>query len=254
MRFNYRAIKFGAFLPSVIALGVLLVVWQVAVVIFDVPDWLLPTPIAVFGALFSELPTLVSNAGVTLLEVAIGLTIAVAVSVALATFMALTGWGERLVFPVLIVLQTLPILAIAPLLIVWFGVGLAPKIIIVFLISFFPIVVNLTEGFKSVDRDLTKLFRVLGASRLQTFTKLQWPHALSYLFIGLKLGVVGAVVGAVVGEWIGSDAGLGHLIRTKGPQFQTEIVFAAIIVLTLISGLLFLGVKLIGGWVLRNYD
>ena len=161
---------------------------------------------------------------------------------------------ERGIYPLVILAQILPILAIAPILIVWFGLGLWSKVVVVVLISFFPIVVSLSDGLKVKNQGQVDMLRSLGASGRQIMLKLRVPLALPHLFSGLKLAITAAVIGAVVGEWIGANAGLGYLMRIKSPLFQTDVVFAAIVVIALLTVALFGSVKLIERWVLRNHE
>jgi len=232
----------------------LFAIWEALTRLLNTPDWLLPPPSAIAVAFFVEFDLLIGEAVVTLSEILAGFAVAAALGAAFAIVAAWTKWFERGLYPLIIALQTLPILALAPLLIVWFGLGLTSKVVIVALISFFPIAVSLVDGLKSTDRDLVNMMRVSGASRFQIFVKLQCPSALPNLFIGLKLGVVSAVIGAVVAEWVGSGSGLGYLIKLKGPQFQTDLVFAAIIMLVALSGALFWAIKLIQNFALRHHE
>ena len=142
---------------------------------------------------------------------------------------------ERSVYPIVIASQTVPIIAIAPLLLIWVGYGLTPKIIIVALICFYPIAVNTVDGLKATDPDMINLLRTLGASRWQIFTKLQIPTSLPFMFSGIKIGVSVSVIAAVIGEWVGASEGLGYLITYSQPLFLTARVFAAIIVLSVMG-------------------
>jgi ABC-type nitrate/sulfonate/bicarbonate transport system permease component len=151
---------------------------------------------------------------------------------------------ERSLYPFVIASQTIPIIVIAPLLLIWVGYGLAPKIIVVALIAFFPIVVNMVDGLKSADPDVVHLLRILGANRWQIFVKVQLPSSLPFLFSGLRVAMAVSVIGAVIGEWVGSSQGLGYLMIRSKPQFLTERVFAAIVVLSAIGVTLF---ALVGG-------
>lgn len=248
-----RIAKLNAILPPLLIVLAFFVLWEILARLFSVPDWLLPVPSQVATQLVGEADLLFGASLVTLGEILLGFVIAVALGVLFAVLIAWTNWLERGLYPLVIGLQTLPILAIAPLLIVWFGLGIASKVVIVVLISFFPIVVSLVDGLKSTDRDLANMMRVLGASQMQIFVKLRVPLALPALFAGLKLAVVGAVVGAVVAEWLGASSGLGYLIKVQGTQFNTDTVFAAIFVLVLMAGALFLAVRLLQNWFLRNH-
>jgi putative hydroxymethylpyrimidine transport system permease protein len=196
---------------------------------------------------------LMRHAGTTAAEIAIGFIIAAGAAAVIASAIAWSRLLERSIYPLVIASQTVPIIALAPLLLVWIGPDITSKVVVVVLISFFPIVVNLADGLRNTDVDMTSMMRTLGASRRQTFFKLQVPMALPYFFSGLKVGAVGAVIGAVVGEWVGARGGLGWLMKVSSPQFLTERVFAAIFVLSIIAVLLFAAVKGAERWALRNH-
>ena len=152
---------------------------------------------------------------------------------------------ERSVYPIIIASQTIPIIAIAPLLLIWVGYGLTPKVIIVALICFYPIAVNTVDGLKSIDPDMISMFRTLGASRFQVFTKLQVPNSLPFMFSGIKIGISVSVIAAVIGEWVGGSEGLGYLITYSQPLFLTARVFAAIFLLSVMGIILFV----LGVWI-----
>ena len=152
---------------------------------------------------------------------------------------------ERALYPFIIASQTIPIIVIAPMLLIWVGYGLAPKVIVVALISFFPIVVNMVDGLKSVDRDMVNLMRTLGANRRQVFFKVQVPTSLPYLFSGMRVAIAVSVIGAVIGEWVGSSEGLGYLMLRSKPQFLTERVFASIVILSALGIGLFASVGIV---------
>jgi len=154
--------------------------------------------------------------------------------------MAFSRLLHRGLYPFVIASQTVPIVAIAPLLLIWVGYGLTAKVIVVALISFFPIVVNMIDGIKSVDVDMVDMMRSFGASKWQVFTKLQVPSSLPYLFSGVKIAASVSVIGAVIGEWVGSSRGLGYLMTRSIPQFQTDRVFAAIFILAFLGVALFI--------------
>ena len=148
-------------------------------------------------------------------------------------------------YPFIIASQTVPIIVIAPMLLVWIGYGLTPKIIVVALISFFPIVVNTVDGMRSVDSDMHKMMRTMGANRWTIFLKVQVPISMPYLFSGLRVAIAVSVIGAVIGEWVGSSEGLGYLMIRSKPQFQTERVFAAIAILSVMGIVLFASIGLL---------
>jgi len=228
-------------------------VWEVLVRAMDIQRWLLPAPSGIGQELWRSRSTLWDNALVTGEEVLIGYGIAILVGIALAVAISYSRLLERAVYPFVIASQTVPIIALAPLLLVWVGPEQTSKIIIVALITFFPIVVNLVDGLRSADRASIDMFRTLGASRWQIFLKLQAPSALPFFFSGLKISAVFAVIGAVIGEWVGGQAGLGWLMQVVRPLFKTELVFASIFVLSAMAILLFVSIVLIERWALRHY-
>ena len=230
--------------PMAIVL-LLLGIWELCVRLFDIKAWLLPAPSAIATALVQDAGLLVRHSWVTLEEVIVGFGVALICGVSLGVGIALSRTVERSIYPFVIASQTIPIIVIAPLLLIWFGYGLTPKIIVVALIAFFPLAVNTVDGLKSVDPDTVNLLRTLGASRLQILLKAQLPTALPYLFSGARVAVAVSVIGAVIGEWVGSSEGLGYLMIRSKPQFLTERVFAAITLLSAMGVGLFLLVGLV---------
>jgi len=188
---------------------------------------------------------LLGHTWVTLEEVLLGFGLSLSGGVVLAVLIAYSRTLERSIYPLVIASQTIPIIAIAPLLLIWVGYGVGPKVIVVALIAFFPIVVNTVDGLKSADRDMINLMRTLGASRWQIFTKVQVPTSLPFLFSGVRVAIAVSVIGAVIGEWVGSSQGLGYLMIRSKPQFLTERVFAAIFILSVMGVGLFLIVGLV---------
>ena len=232
-------------LPALlIALGII-ALWEAYVRLFDVQTWLLPAPSAIAVALFQDAGLLWRHTRVTLSEIIIGFALALVSGVALATAIGMSRTLERALYPFIIASQTIPIIVIAPMLLIWVGYGLAPKVIVVALISFFPIVVNMVDGLKSVDRDMVNLMRTLGAARRQIFFKVQAPTSLPYLFSGMRVAIAVSVIGAVIGEWVGSSEGLGYLMLRSKPQFLTERVFASIAILSALGIGLFAAVGVV---------
>ncbi len=220
--------------PALILLA-LLALWEAFARLFHAPAWLLPTPSAIGGELGHSWGLLWGHTLVTLEEVLIGFALALAVGILLAIAIAYSQLLERSIYPIVIASQTIPVIAIAPLLLIWVGYGLWPKVIVVALISFFPIVVNMVDGLKSVDADMVNMLRTLGGSRWDAFTKVQVPTSLPYLFSGARIAVAVSVIGAVIGEWVGASKGLGYLMLRSAPYFQTSRVFAAILILSVIG-------------------
>jgi ABC-type nitrate/sulfonate/bicarbonate transport system permease component len=226
-------------LPVAGIILVLLGLWEGYVRVFQVQKWLLPAPSVIAATLVTSRELLWHHTLVTVLEVVLGFGLSLLCGVVLACGMAFSRTLERSLYPFVIASQTIPIIVIAPLLLIWVGYGLAPKIIVVALIAFFPIVVNMVDGLKSVDPDVVHLLRILGANRWQIFVKVQLPSSLPCLFSGVRVAMAVSVIGAVIGEWVGSSQGLGYLMIRSKPQFLTERVFAAIVVLSAIGVTLF---------------
>ncbi len=206
--------------------------WELWTQLGDVPKWQLPAPSVIAQELVESRVLLWHHTQVTLLEVALGFVAALIVGLFLAGGIAYSRILERSVYPIVIASQTIPIIAIAPLLLIWVGYGITPKIIVVALICFFPISVNTVDGLRSADPDTVNMMRTLGASRWQIFTKLQVPSSLPQMFSGIKIGIAFSVIAAVIGEWVGASSGLGYLMTYSQPLFLTARVFAAIVVLS----------------------
>ena len=228
--------------PALLIVVCIIILWEGYVRVFDVQKWLLPAPSQIGVALFQDAGLLWRHTGVTVLEIVVGFGLALASGVLLATAIGMSRTLERALYPFIIASQTIPIIVIAPMLLIWVGYGLAPKVIVVALISFFPIVVNMVDGLASVDRDMIRLMRTLGANRWQIFLKVRVPASLPYLFSGVRVAIAVSVIGAVIGEWVGSSEGLGYLMLRSKPQFLTERVFAAIVILSALGVALFASV------------
>jgi len=234
-------------------LGLFLGLWQLVVWLGDYPTFILPSPGDVTRTLVRTLTdgTLWRHAQVTLSEIFAGLGLGLATAVALGYALAKSPWLERLLAPYLVASQSVPVVAIAPLLVIWFGSGRLSKVLVCALIVFFPVLINTVVGLRSVERDLRDLMRLLGASRWQTFRLLEVPAALPVLFGGMKIGVTLSVIGAVVGEFVGADRGLGFLINQARGLFDTSLVFVAILALVVIALSLYGSVMLLEMRLLR---
>ncbi len=229
--------------------------WEVLAEALDIKPFLIPAPSDIAESLWEDRALLAENAWVTALEVVGGLVIAIAAGWALAVAMYHSPTIRRALYPVLIATQTVPIIAIAPILIVWFGFGIGPKLAIIALVCFFPVTVNTFDGLRSVDTGLVRMMRTLDADRWQILRHLEAPASLPYFFSGAKVAAAVAVIAAVFGEWSGASAergGLGHLILISQGQLQTARVFAAIVVLSAIAlalvGMLSLAQRHFAGW------
>ena len=228
----------GLLWPTLLIVAVL-AVWEVVVRWRQTPAWLLPPPSAIGRALLDDRSLLLTNARVTLSEILLGFGLAVIVGVALGVLIANVGPIARAVYPLVITSQTIPVPAIAPLLLIWFGYGLFPKVLVTALIGFFPIVVNTVDGIGSTDRDTLDLFRTLRASAWERLRHAQLPSALPAIFSGARIAMTACVIGAVFAELTGSSAGLGYLLNRSAAQFLTARVFAIIVVLSLLGISLF---------------
>ena len=227
-------------LPAAVIIGAIAGTWEALVAINDIPHWKLPAPSAVGEELWVSRGMLAEHTWVTLKEVLVGFAIALGAGVVLAGLINLSRTLQLVIYPSVIASATIPWIAVAPLLLIWVGYGMQHKVIVVALISFFPIVVNTVDGLRSSDPDMINLLRTLGANRWQVFTKVQIPTSLPSLFSGIKIAITVSVIGAVVGEWVGSSEGLGYLALRSKSQFLTERVYAAILLLSLMGIGLFL--------------
>lgn len=243
--FATRVRRMVRWLGPALLVAALIAVWQGVVVFFDIPAWKLPAPSAIAAELVVSRALYLKHTWVTLMEVMLGFGAALATGVLLATLIAYYRTLQRAVYPLVIASQTIPIIVIAPLLLIWVGYGIAPKIIVVILIAFFPITVNTVDGLRSVDTDMVNMMRTLGASRWQIFTKVQVPTAMPFLFSGTKIAVTFSVIGAVIGEWVGASAGLGYLTRISVPLFLTARSFGAVVLLAAMGIILFVSVALL---------
>ena len=222
-------------LPALAFLFFCLVVWQISVDFFKVPLWLIPSPAAVAKALWHTRALLWSHTLTTILETTAGFALAIILGLAAGVAMVLFPIVKRLFYPLLIVSQTVPLIAVAPLLILWLGYGLLPKIVTVVLVCFFPITVSLIEGLELSDNDLLNLLKSMGATRWQVLYMIRWPNALPSFFAGLKIAATYSVMGAVIGEWLGASSGLGVYLTLSSHSFRTDQVFAAILAITVLS-------------------
>lgn len=230
--------------PVAVVLGLLLAWeaaarWDVLADLFSIRDFLIPAPSGVAEALWEHRSLLADDAWVTLREVVLGFLVAAVLGVAFAIALHLSPPLRRAFYPLLVATQTIPPVAIAPILVVWFGFGIGPKLALIALICFFPITVNTFDGLRSVDPDLIKMMRTIGATRSQTLRRAELPWALPLAFSGAKIAVAVAVIGAVFAEWAGSKEGLGHLILVSSAELSTALTFAAITVLSVMAICLF---------------
>ncbi|MBA2276343.1 MAG: ABC transporter permease [Chloroflexia bacterium] len=237
--------RIGRWLWPALVLLALLAAWETAVRLADTPRWMLPPPTAVAAALRDDRALLLPNAWVTLQEILLGFALALLAGLLTGVAIDSSRTIERALYPLIIASQTIPLVALAPILLIWFGYGLLPKVLVTALVAFFPLAVNTVDGLHAADGETLALLRSLGASPGQRFRLVKLPSALPHLFTGARIAITFSVVGAVFGELVGASAGLGYLMERAGAQFQTARVFAAIVLLALIGVTLFASVALL---------
>ena len=218
---------------------ILLVIWQIVVDKGAVPSYILASPKTIIIALITILPTIKEHIYITLYEAGVGFFISILISFVLVILMDNIKLVRKCLYPILLVSQTIPIIAIAPLFAMWFGFGIFPKIIVVVLVCFFPIVISLQGGLDSVDKDMINLLRSMGASKMQIFKYVKLPASSVNFFSGLRIAATYSIMGAVIGEWLGGDKGLGiYMMRVKN-SYQIDKVFAVILIIVILSLILF---------------
>ena len=234
-----------AILGATLTLLALVALWELLVRGFNIPGWLLPAPSAIALALAEWRDELVRHSLVTFYETLLGFALSIAISIPLAVAVVHSAILRNTIYPILLAFQSVPKVAIAPLLLLWLGFGILPKIAVVFLVCFFPIIVATASGLSAVPAPLMELIRSLSASTTQTFIKIRFPTAMPHIFVGLKIAITFAVIGAVIGEFVGSEEGLGYLILVSTSQSRTPLAFAALLLLTVISMVLYYGIAFI---------
>ncbi|MDP4086423.1 MAG: ABC transporter permease [Bacillota bacterium] len=224
--------------PFVVLL-LLFIVWEIIVRVLDTPDWLLPAPTKIFYEGFvgwsNFYPDLLSTIEISLFGFAVGAVIGLAVAVSLH----LVSFLRNALYPLLILSQNVPIIVLAPLLVIWFGFGLLPKIIVITLVCFFPITVAALDGFRQTPAELKHYMNMAGSTKTQLFWKLEWPFSLPSIFSGLKISATYSVMGAVISEWLGSKQGIGVYMTLASSSFRTDRVFVAIFAIMFLSLLFF---------------
>ena len=233
--------KFRIWLPPLLLVLALFGLWQLAASsgfladVLNLEDFLVPSPSQILDVLWEDRDLILDNAGTTLVEIVAGFGLALVCGLAVAVAFRGSDLVRRAGYPLVVASQTIPIVVIAPVLVVWFGYGIWPKLVIIALICFFPIVVNTLDGLRSTDPEAVRMMRSLDASKMGIFRRVEVPTALPGLFTGARIAAAIAVIGAVFGEWAGSDKGLGHLILQDNAQLMTARMFASVFVLSLIA-------------------
>ncbi len=227
-----------AIFPSLVALA-LVIIWQVWVVTQHIPEAILPTPLVILQTIILRLDLLVQHTWPTTRECVIGFLLSVGVGVSLGILLALSRWFRNGIYPLIVAFQVVPKVALAPLFIVWFGLGSMSRLLLAFVIAFFPMVVNTFAGIESTDPVMVRMARAFSASRWQIFCKIEFPNALPYIFGGLKIGITFSVIGIIVAEFVTAQEGLGYLIVFSEGNFDTPMLMAALVTLSTVGVILY---------------
>ena len=231
-------------IPTVIAVLVILGAWEAYIAIAEIEDFVFPSPSDVVTALRENKDIILSAAWVTTQEILLGFAIALVSGVAIGVVVHLSALLRRAVYPLLIASQTVPSVVLAPVFVIALGFGLAPKLAIIWLICFFPVVVNTVDGLQAVDPAYIRMMRTLDASRWAIFRRVEFPSALPVIFTGARIGATYAAIGAVLGEWSGAENGIGYLIQQAAPNLDTPFIIAGVFILSVITLALFGGITL----------
>ncbi|MBN8870222.1 MAG: ABC transporter permease [Solirubrobacterales bacterium] len=233
--------KLTNWLPPLLVVLTLVGLWQIAASsgfmadTLGLEEFLVPSPSEIADVLWQDRSLILDNAGTTLVEIVAGFGLALLCGLAVGVALRSSDLIRRAGYPLVVASQTIPVIVIAPVLVVWFGYGIWPKLLVIALICFFPIAVNTLDGLRQTDPEAVKMMRSLDGSRLGTFRRVEVPTALPSIFTGARIAAAVAVIGAVFGEWAGSDKGLGHLILQDNAQLMTARMFASVFVLSLIA-------------------
>ena len=228
----------GALLPLAVIIGLVLL-WEAVVRLFDVPLYLVPAPSVVAGEMARRWPSLMMHTWTTAYETVLAFVLSIAVGVPIGIAIVSSRWIDRTGYPLLVASQAIPKVAIAPLLTIWLGYGLTPKILVGLLVAFFPVVISTVVGLRSVPSDMLKLGRSMGLGPVGMFVRIGLPHALPSILGGLKVAIALSVVGAIVGEFTGADQGLGYLLLTSIGSLDTRLMFSALVLLVTLGVVLF---------------
>lgn len=221
----------------------LIAVWEAVCRIARVPVWLLPSPEKIITALWSSKDILPLHILTTMWEVMAGFGVAVGIGIPLSILIVFSAFARKLIYPFLVVLQSVPKVALAPIMLLWIGYGTTSKVLIAAVTAFFPIIINTSAGMEAVPIELLELSRSLNSHPLMIFWRIRLPYAMPYVFSGMKVAMALSLIGAVVGEFVGADRGLGYLILTFSSTMNTALVFGAIVLLALLGIVLFYAVQ-----------
>lgn len=239
-----RLRSIGNKIAPIVFILILLIIWEIIVNVGGIEKYILPAPTDVIEVLIKDFKTMIPHILATLYEGMVGFLIAIALSIILAVIMDMVPLIKRALYPVLVISQTIPTVALAPLFIIWFGFGALPKIIVVVIVCFFPIVISIVDGLEGVDKDLINHFKLMGASKLNVFLHLKLPYGMINFFSGMRIAATYSIMGAVIGEWLGGDKGLGVYMTRARSAYALDKMFASIVIIVAISMGIFLLVSL----------
>lgn len=242
---------FKAAWPPLVAIALLLVIWQIASAVVDLPRWMLPSPTDIANEGLASWQRIQEHVLATLGLTLYGFAIGTAVGLAVAFVLHMVAPLRTALYPLMILSQNVPMIALAPLLMIWFGFGLLPKLIVITLVCFFPVAVAALNGLAQTDSTMLTYMKMAGASRRQIFTKLELPSSLPSLFAGLKISAAYSVMGAIIGEWLGTEKGLGMYMLLQKNAFRTDRVFVAIALIVMMSILIFGLIAWFERWLIR---
>jgi len=248
-RATNRRAAWSRFMPPLALFVGVVVAWEAVSRMFRLPEFVLPAPTAIVEVLIAHQTSLAYAAFVTSQEVLWGFLLSAVIGAGVALVIARFAAFGRALYPLVVLFQNVPKVALAPLFILWFGFDLAPKVVLIVVIAFFPVAINMLVGLQTVDANLVALMRSVGASRNEILMRIQIPNSLPYLMAGLKVAVTLAVIGAIVGEFAGAQAGLGYMIQFASTQMQTSLVFAALVEVSVLGMLFYYVIE----WIERRY-
>ncbi|TAH72734.1 MAG: ABC transporter permease [Anaerolineaceae bacterium] len=240
LRIKRMVFWFKNSLPGIISVLGVIVIWELSVRIFDIKEYILPSPSASVMAIITYWNAIRSNLLTTLYEIGLGFGVTVLISIPIATMISYSKIFQKTLYPFMVFVQLIPKVAIAPLFVIWFGFGVMPKILMVFLLSFFPLLMDAVAGLQSLNPRLYSMARTMNDSEWKFYWKIKLPNALPHIFSGLKTSISMATVGAVVAEFLGADSGLGYLLLRANGDINTKLLFAILVVLCLMGMVFFM--------------
>jgi len=240
-----RRLRRGSAGWTIVSLTLTVVIWAVVVAVYKPPTYILPSPLSVVQRLWESRAQLIDAAGPTVGVILAGFVLGLIIAVPMGMLIVAIPILDKLAYPLVIAFNSIPKVALAPLFVVWFGYGVNPRIVITFSIAFFPILVNTITGLRSVDNEMVRLGRSMGAPMSKLFLKVRLPHALPSIFAGAKVATSLAVIGAIIGEFVASDKGWGYLLIQAQGQLDTTLIFAILVILAVFATIMFYAVELI---------